>query len=114
MGWKRVLNHAAEHFFHTSEILIAVFFHALLFVLWIVVDFGAGYLVHSLGEQGIHEWIAHGFRLIASFGIFSIAALPALSDIFEFIGVIRKKFMNSFNLVCKTCPAKQIVQGTAK
>lgn len=114
MGWKETRAHFSEQFFHSLDILITIFFHASLFVLWVVLDQGAGHLVRSLGEHGLHEQIAHAFRFIASAGIFCLAVTPAISDIIEVTGVIRKKIFVSWNLVCKTCPAKQSGEETTE
>lgn len=110
MSWTDIKDDVVEQFFHSAKILVTVFFHGFLFVMWVLLDACAGRFVHWLGEEGLHETMAHVFRFIASAGIFSVAVLPAISDILEAIGSIRKKIFESWNLVCKTCPAKQLDQ----
>jgi hypothetical protein len=113
MGWTEIQSHFAKQFFHTLKIVITIFFHASLFVLWIALDMGAGALVHLLGEHGFHEQLAYAFRFLASVGIFCVAVAPAMSDVIEIIGIIWAKIFVSLNLACRTCPARRAGEESA-
>src|SRR5689334_21923530 len=106
-GWSSFWDEICEHCFEVLSLVGKIFFRGSLFVLWIALDAGAEHLVEYAQTIGLHEVCAHAFRWIASIAIFVIAATPAVSDVLERIGAIRKKTMESWNMVCRTCPARQ-------
>jgi hypothetical protein len=100
--WATVARDFRDNFFHVFAILIRIFFHAFLFVVWIALDRGAGYLVHISAEKDSHgvehfSWHdvpAHVFRWVASLAILALAITPAISDLIEFLRTIKKLWSN--------------------
>ena len=103
-GW---WEYVVEQFWHTAKILTTILFHGGLFVLWLFADWMFGNAADYLKTEGWHEYVAFAFRWVASIAIFSVASLPAVTDIARFIGTSRKKFYESWGLLCRTCPARQ-------
>lgn len=101
--WKDV----TAQFWHTARIVTTIVFHGGLFVLWLLADWGFGHAAEYLKTEGLHENVVFAFRWVASVAVFCVAAKGLMGDIAEFIGTTRKKFYESWGLLCRTCPARQ-------
>lgn len=102
-----IRSHFMEELNKTITIVITVFFHALLFVLWILLDNAAAYVVQTYMKDG--SWIAQkAFHILASLGIFCAAGLPILADIIEALGFLKRKFTEVMSLPCSSCPSHDL------
>ncbi len=102
--WAELQENFSEHFFHTAKILVAILFHAVLLVVWVLIDRGAEHLCEELKAKGFHAYVTEAFRWITSITVLLLAVTPALMQVIEIVGSFKKKVKEELGEPAKPPP----------